>query len=343
MKLPIKRFVRKSNQCKTNIAIIGAGLSGISAARSLKDKANITIFDKSRGIGGRMTTRRSEKYNFDHGAQFFTAKGEEFRKLCRNAQQDGVIDLWNADFVEITDGKITNSRKFSQEYPHYVATPQMNSLCKYMAQDFEVKLGQKITKINFSNQKWSLQNDKGEIFTDFDYLILAIPSHQVLDLIDQKTKDYQRIKDTKMVGCFALMVGLKSEPELDFEAALVKESVISWISLNSSKPNRAGGTTLLVNSRNSWAEENIENDMNILQGQLLEELIKITKIDRDNIDHLDLHRWRYANIDKQKGEKYIFDHSQNLGICGDWLIQGRVEAAFDSGNQIGKKIFDILA
>ena len=40
-----------------NIAIIGAGISGLIAARNLIQKHNVTIFDKSRGVGGRMSTR----------------------------------------------------------------------------------------------------------------------------------------------------------------------------------------------------------------------------------------------------------------------------------------------
>lgn len=324
------------------IAIIGAGMAGISAALKLQDKAQVTLFDKSRGIGGRMATRRTEKYNFDHGAQFFTAKSEEFQVLCQQAQKDGVIELWNADFVEITAAEVTNSRKFSAEYPHYVATPQMNSLCKYLAQDFNVNLGQKITKIDFKDKKWTLQNDQDEKFEDFDYLIVAIPSHQVLDLINESTKDCQRIKEVKMLGCFALMVGLKEDPKLDFQAALIKESIISWISVNSSKPQRAGGATILVNSRNSWAEENMERDIEEVKELLLEDLVDITKIDREIIDHVGIQRWRYANIGKQKGDSFIFDEKQALGICGDWLIHGRVEAAYQSGGDVAEKILPLL-
>lgn len=317
-------------------------MAGISAALKLQDKAQITIFDKSRGIGGRMATRRTEKYNFDHGAQFFTAKSEEFQGLCRQAQKDGVIDLWNADFVEITGREVTNSRKFTADHPHYVGTPQMNSLCKYLAQGLDINLEQKITKIDFKDKKWVLQNDQDEKFEDFDYLIIAIPSHQALDLINEGVKDYQRIKEVKMLGCFALMVGLKEDPKLDFQAALVKESIISWISVNSSKPQRAGGSTILLNSRNSWAEENMENDPELLKCQLLEELINITKVDRQIIDHIDIHRWRYANIGKQNGGSFIFDEKQALGICGDWLIHGRVEAAYQSGGDVAEKILPLL-
>ena len=63
------------------IAIIGTGITGITIAQNLKDFATVSLFEKSRGVGGRMALRRSGQYEFDHGAQFFTAKSENFKKF----------------------------------------------------------------------------------------------------------------------------------------------------------------------------------------------------------------------------------------------------------------------
>ena len=62
------------------IAIIGAGIAGLTCAHMLK-KYNPIIFEKSRGIGGRLATRYSDQYQFDHGAQYFTVKDKEFDKF----------------------------------------------------------------------------------------------------------------------------------------------------------------------------------------------------------------------------------------------------------------------
>ena len=61
------------------IAIIGAGISGITIAKNLKDFAKVSIFEKSQGVGGRMASHRSGTYEFDHGTQFFTAKSKHFK------------------------------------------------------------------------------------------------------------------------------------------------------------------------------------------------------------------------------------------------------------------------
>ena len=54
-----------------SVAIIGAGMSGLAAARVLSDAGYaVTIFEKSRGVGGRAATRRRAGFIYDHGAQY---------------------------------------------------------------------------------------------------------------------------------------------------------------------------------------------------------------------------------------------------------------------------------
>ena len=99
-----------------NIAIIGAGLAGLTAANILKNNANITLFEKSRGVGGRIATRRSEPYFFDHGAQFFKARSAEFKDFINPMIKQGIIQTWNARFVEFENRKITTRRNWDFDY-----------------------------------------------------------------------------------------------------------------------------------------------------------------------------------------------------------------------------------
>lgn len=323
------------------IAIIGAGMSGITLARTLTTSNEVTIFDKSRGIGGRMATRRVDGYHFDHGAQFFTAKSEEFKELCQKAKSDGIIEEWNCNFVEITGNQTSRRWSFNNDKAHFVAKPQMNNLCKYVAKDLKILLDKQIQSINVDNKKWYLKTIKDEIFSDFDYLILAIPSHQAINLIPKDFKYFDIISNIKMTGCFTLMLGFKEKLSIEFDAALVKESNISWISVNSSKPERPAGFSLVVNSSNKWADENIEEDLEVVKEKMITSLKKIIDFDLANINYQNIHRWKYANADLRQGDKSLFDKNLNLGICGDYLISGRVENAFLSGLDLYKNINNI--
>ncbi|MFZ9092741.1 MAG: NAD(P)-binding protein [Planctomycetaceae bacterium] len=42
-----------------SVAIIGAGLSGLTLANRLQNRAEVTVFEKSGGFGGRMATRHA--------------------------------------------------------------------------------------------------------------------------------------------------------------------------------------------------------------------------------------------------------------------------------------------
>jgi renalase len=322
----------------TNIAIIGAGLSGLTVANILKDHADITIFEKSRGVSGRMSTRHAYPYSFDHGAQFFKAKTDEFRKFINPMIKKGLIGLWNARFVEIKNRKITKERQWSNDYNHYVGVPSMNAIAKYLSQDIQVKLVTCVKYIRKQNCKWILKNEQGEDLGEFDWVILTAPAEQALNLIPSSLSLYSKVSLVKMQSCFSLMLGFQDSLAIDFDAALVRGEDISWISVNSSKPCRNQSFCLLVHSTNKWSDQHIDDDRNQVMNYLCQQTSKIIGHDVYKADHISLHSWHYANIQKQIGETYLIDPHENIGVCGDWLIQGRVESAFTSGYRLANKI-----
>jgi predicted NAD/FAD-dependent oxidoreductase len=54
--------------------------------------------------------------------------------------------------------------------------------------------------------------------------------------------------------------------------------------------------------------------------------------------HAAAHRWRYALVEKPLGEPCLWDPASNLGLCGDWCIAPRLEAAFQSGRALAQNI-----
>ena len=92
------------------IAVIGAGLSGLTVANQLKQHADVTVFEKSRGTSGRLSTRRAEPFIFDHGAQFFTAKTDAFKSHIKPLIEAGIVAPWNARVVQIVAMKFPNNK-----------------------------------------------------------------------------------------------------------------------------------------------------------------------------------------------------------------------------------------
>ena len=145
-----------------------------------------------------------------------------------------------------------------------------------------------------------------------------------------------------MQACFSLMLGFKNSLPLDFQSALVKNCDISWISVNNSKPERGESFCLLVHSTNDWADSHIESQQEEVLKRLCEQTSFVIGHDVSKATHKSLHRWRYANREKQKNQKIWIDEAQQLAVCGDWTKQGRVESAFLSAEQTAQALYKII-
>ena len=126
--------------------IIGAGLSGLMAARSLHDAGvEVTVIDKGRGVGGRLATRRIGDARFDHGAQFFTVRSDEFRSHVDGWLAAGVVREWCRGFGE-NDG-----------HPRYVGAGGMTSLAKHLASGLDVRTGELAFTLREEHGRWQVQ------------------------------------------------------------------------------------------------------------------------------------------------------------------------------------------
>ena len=128
------------------ICVVGAGITGVTIAKMLEPHADITVIDKSRGVGGRISTRRHDEYSFDHGAQFFTVRDERFKNFIQPLIDQGIIEPWLARFVEISNKEMSIERTWNKEYKHFVGVPGMNQIVKHLAKDRNIKLNTEIKK-----------------------------------------------------------------------------------------------------------------------------------------------------------------------------------------------------
>lgn len=334
------------------IAIIGAGLSGLTLAHKLKNLGEITIIEKSRGVAGRMSTRRAGDYRFDHGTQHFTIRDPKFMEFLKPLFDKKIIKPWVARFSEIDNFKITFSRIWSESTNnmHYVGCPNMNSICKELAamlEDLvEIRLNCKAEKIISNNNSWEIIDIEGNSLGKYDWIFSAIPAEQAFDLLPKNFEHIEKVEETKMSSCFSLMLALNKKLDLGWDAAVVKNSIISWATFCSSKPDRkitkdkSGNEVYcyLITARNKWSEAHIDDDILDVTTSLKEEAQKLMNFNDDNILHQDIQKWRYANISKNSGDQSLIDNKNKIGVCGDWLIQGRVEAAFLSANDLARKL-----
>jgi predicted NAD/FAD-dependent oxidoreductase len=326
----------------TSVAVIGAGLSGLVVARRLQAVADVVVFEKSRGPGGRMATRYAGDYAFDHGAQFFTARSAGFRAFLQPLLAAGSVKAWPARFAELDRGTITSERVWGGDYPHYVGAPGMNQVGKSLAEGLDVRLESTVARIERRDGSWQLSDAAKTGLGRFDWVVLAMPAAQTAALAQGFDDLAALAAERNMLGCFALMLGLQRPLDLPWDAALVRNADISWVSVNSSKPDRGKQQTLVVHSTNAWANAHLDDEIDEVRAYLVEQASLVVGTDLCDADHCRVHRWRYANIGKQSGPAFYLDKESQLAACGDWFRRGRIEAAYTSGVKLAAALGERL-
>lgn len=305
------------------IAIIGSGLAGLTAAGALARAGHdLVLFDKARGPGGRMSTRRVETAHgtahFDHGAQYFTVRDPGFAEEVARWQAAGTAALWPA----AGDGC-------------WVGTPGMNAIIKGLAAAQDVRWNCRIERIARDSSGWRLDHADG---TDSaDAVIVAVPAEQVSDLVAPFVPDWA-----------ALALATRSQPSWTVMAAfaaplpiaddcLRPAGAIGWAARNSAKPGRSGPESWVIQASAHWSAAHLEDDAAAVIVALMAEFVQMTGADLPKPLVLQAHRWRYA-LSGGAGRTALWDGDAALGLCGDWLVAPRIESAWTSGRALAALI-----
>ena len=111
------------------IAVIGAGIAGLAAARTLQRSGHdVQVFEAAPVPGGRVATQDSPFGGFDSGAQYFTVRDARFAKALEATAAD-IVRRWSANAVRVLDehGRVVEAALPARE-AHWVAVPAMARL-----------------------------------------------------------------------------------------------------------------------------------------------------------------------------------------------------------------------
>lgn len=406
------------------VAIIGGGISGLTCAKNIVEKCvnstqplhlNICVFEKSYRPGGRLATRvmsKVENASFDHGAQYFTVRSNEFKDMFVNSwQQRGVVQKWNGKIQALE----WPSAKLSDTHGHtdrYVGVPGMNSLVDDIAQQIsshptyskyiEFRYNTQVKRIinltatptttattnsstnSINESQWQLIGEVMDTRTKkaisdihtlgvYDVVVAAVPAPQCQPLLQDIVPELAaKAGQVKMGGCWATMIAFDQRQNFPFDAAFVnigstksndqgslghqsssdsKEfSPLSWISRNSSKPQRLSSENKALDcwvlhssapffdAHSEQTPENMAGVMTELFSQITRQLSLPTAQPVTAVAH----RWRYSFPYDTLPDSYLWSNDSSVGACGDWCGGSRVEGAFLSGYRLGEQIANYL-
>lgn len=316
------------------LTIIGAGLAGVTLARRCQGHMQVTVIEKSRGVAGRMSTRRLDDQVFDHGAQYFTIKDDRFADMLHPYREAGVVAPWDARIVTInadTPGAVHPKEMTS---PPMIAAPGMTGLVKAMSAEMDITTGCEAASVVKAGSVWQIRDKEGVLISEADQVITAVPAAQASQLLPQDCIFQGDFDQVQMRGCFTLMLGFDEVLGLGWDAAFVENSLLGFVADNRSRPGRGGNTALTVQTTNIWAEDRLDDPQEEIIAQITRSLDDQLGIKASSAARHRLHRWRYASVGQPLGRPYLYDDQSGLGAIGDWCLRGRVEAAFISATEL---------
>lgn len=318
------------------IAVIGAGMAGTSCSNNLVACGyDVLLFDKGRGAGGRMATRRYENASFDHGAQYFTARSAMFRMHVRQWRLDGIVAPWRPRIWRFGP---TLSPHVTRDPTWYVGVPSMSAILRHDQRGLNIKFETKIEHLQRVDGQWRLTDRDGHVYDGFTHIVLAIPAPQARRLLDGEHSEIcALLSGVTFDPCWAGLLTFADPIEAPFEAATIDHGIIAWMARNTSKPNREGVESWVVHACTEWSVDHLEEDPTQVAGEIAEAFANMVDVRHQPIN-CTAHRWRYARANRPLGQPYLFDSALGVGACGDWCIAGRLEAAYLSGIALAEGI-----
>ncbi len=327
------------NRSRPSVAVIGAGVAGTACARRLTEAGlEVQVFDKARGPGGRISTRRTNGFSFDHGAQYFTVRDGRFSTLISELRSRGIVERWDGVIVALDRGRIDGEKDTLERF---VGVPGMNSLAKELVALCAVRYATRVQQLVQLETGWGLVAEDGEELGTWDAVVLSAPPPQSASLLETAGSPLSTtVQAVPMAPCWAVMAGWESRVRAGFDAAFVHGSPLSWVARNSSKPGRPQAESWVLHGSPEWSAAHVEAHAEDVAAQLLHELATLVRLDRHPV-LLEAHRWRYALPEKPLASPCLVDRDRALTVCGDWCGGPRVEGAYLSGLAAAEEVLSL--
>ena len=326
----------------TDIVIVGAGISGLLAARTLTASGHrVIVLDKGRGFGGRLATRRIDESVFDHGAQYFTARDPAFLPIVHGWLEQKLVRPWATGFA-LSDGKFKDDGE-----QRYCGVSGMTAIAKHLAQGLDVRLQAKVDRIAFADGGWSISTENAPPVTSRT-LLLTPPVPQTLQLLSAGSialPDPVRaeLEQIAYAPCLALMVQLSGASGIPDPGGLwFPGEPISWIADNQRKGiSRAALAALTIHAGPVYSQQNWATP----EADVAKTLLEAAAPWLGSVPlKTQLHRWRYSIPTHLHPDRCVsLAEPAPLVFAGDAFGGPCLEGAALSGLAAAAKLSEILA
>lgn len=345
-----------------DVAVIGAGLAGLICAQRLQQAGyDVTVIEKSRGLGGRLATRRLNHADAnpacaDHGVRYLQAQGLLTQHLIQTLLQQDILQPWAETSYRVQSGNVYPD---PQSRPCYAAASGITAVAKFLAAELEIIRGQRVQALTPTAQQWQLTLEatgtEPHPPLNARSVVVAIPAPQALLLLEpllcQNLPDslVQAIRSVEFDPCFSAIATYAPERQKELEAlpwqavSFVDSPELAWLSIESTKRAGAQLPILVAQSTATFARQHLEVESLQPVGIRLLEAAQTLLPWLNNPNDLQVHRWRYALVHQPLPELYLSTNQPLPLVCsGDWCGGKQIENALESGLAAACQISDLL-
>ncbi len=300
------------------VVVIGAGLSGLTAARELQAAGvEVLVLDKGRSPGGRLATRRIGAATLDHGAQFFTTRTPEFSRRVDDWTQRGLVEVWTHGFGN------------EPAHPRFIARAGMNSLAKDLAVGLPVSCSTTVSSVRRASSRWEVVVDDGTVHTADRVVVTApLPQASVL-LADSSGELDPQLMATDYDRTIALLAVLDRSPSIAPPGGVQRPTGdVDFIADNAAKGVSAV-PAITMHASAAWSEAHWDEDTGDLEAALLE--LASPWLGDARVVESQVKKWRFATPRDSWPARCWASADVRLVLAGDVFNGPRVEAAHNSG------------
>ena len=319
------------------IAVIGAGLAGLTCATALKGLASVKVFEASVFVGGRVSRHQFGENRFDFGEQYFTVSTPLFLNIVEAWKRAGLVRDYEGWLIELEKGQITNLTDHAQRYSGY---PTMQSIADNLAQSTDVTLSTSITEVEKQdNGQWRLFDGRGSYQGLFDIVIIATAAHQVAALAQSVPAISELSRQIDMTVCWSAVFDFPEALGLPFDAAFVRDSPLSWVSRYQDLDKAPGsGESWVMHCSPEWSLQYAASFRGRVMHALLDSFFEAIDIAPQKPSASNVHCWKHAVPINTIDQDCVFDEKSAMGACGDWCTAPRIEGAVLSGFSMADRV-----
>ncbi len=333
------------------MAVVGAGLSGLAAAGALQSAGwTVRLFEKSRGLGGRLATRRVDDDRYDHGAAFLTVRDPSFRRAVDPLVASGVLRPWADRLHRWEDGRLVAPSLAGDGVRRFASAAGMAAVASALAREAgledDIEREARVTSLVPDGAGWRLQVERACALEalEADAVVAAIPAPQAAALArtaggSVSPSVLATLDQVRFDPCLALMASYDTAPPA-WRAVASDEGPLSWVGCESSK-RPSTRVLLTVHASPRFSEEHFASSEEFAAAAMLGALGGMLGETWRRPVRWELKRWRYARPVQLAPARCLVSESPPALFCGDWAAAPRAEGAWLSGLAAAERLLGL--